>query len=516
MFPRRHRLLLVVVWAMVPVVATAGFVAGIPVETTGIAALAMLLPATLALLARSRLLASCLVTVALVMAAASDMLMAYLGVITFSDGAAAAHLAFPVAIVAISLYRDWRPLALGLMLTAGYYFAVGLGPDGAGATWAAIHSGFALLTAQVAAVAWREPLPRDRAVDADQFQRAFEAAPIGMAMLRPSGEFIEVNEALARMLEVDAGQLPGTSVRSVVHGEDLTDLGTAWETMGNDDQHTAVAWVRCLTAGGRSIWGRLSLSMVPWSPHRPAMVVLQVEDVTRARIEQRRLEDLLRGKDEFVATIGNEMRKPLTSLIDLARQEGSDLRQIEGQAREVASIVDDLVTSARAGSGATTVVALPVDADVLCRDVVSSVPGAERVRVDVEGEGLTIWADPALTRQILFNLVANAVRFGGPRVSVRARRSGPDVAITIQDDGPGIPEVERERMFSADLRHGPPATRPATVGLSLTVGRHLARAMEGEITYRRTQEGENSFELRLPAQPVGRLYETADELDIPA
>ena len=256
--------------------------------------------------------------------------------------------------------------------------------------------------------------------------------------------------------------------------------------------------------------------MVPWSPHRPAMVVLQVEDVTRARIEQRRLEDLLRGKDEFVATIGNEMRKPLTSLIDLARQEGTDLRQIEGQAREVASIVDDLVTSARAGSGATTVVALPVDADVLCRDVVSSVPGAERVRVDVEGEGLTIWADPALTRQILFNLVANAVRFGGPRVSVRARRSGPDVAITIQDDGPGIPEVERERMFSADLRHGPPATRPATVGLSLTVGRHLARAMEGEITYRRTQEGENSFELRLPAQPVGRLYETADELDIPA
>ena len=70
------------------------------------------------------------------------------------------------------------------------------------------------------------------------------------------------------------------------------------------------------------------------------------------------------------------------------------------------------------------------------------------------------------------------------------------------DDGPAVPVPERDRMFDADLRSGSEPTRPAAVGLSLTVARRLARQMDGEITYRRTGDGRNVFELRLPAEPV--------------
>jgi signal transduction histidine kinase len=98
--------------------------------------------------------------------------------------------------------------------------------------------------------------------------------------------------------------------------------------------------------------------------------------------------------------------------------------------------------------------------------------------------------------------LANAVRYGGRLVSLDVTPSGPDTAISVKDDGPAVPPAERERMFDADLRAGEQPTRPASVGLSLTVARRLARQMDGDITYRRAGDGYNVFELRLPAEPL--------------
>jgi K+-sensing histidine kinase KdpD len=86
-------------------------------------------------------------------------------------------------------------------------------------------------------------------------------------------------------------------------------------------------------------------------------------------------------------------------------------------------------------------------------------------------------------------------------VEVRTVTSGPDTVIQVVDDGPEVPTSERERIFSGDLRNGAPVTRPAAVGLSLTVGRHLARQMDGDIEYRR-MDGQNVFELRLPSEQI--------------
>jgi signal transduction histidine kinase len=87
-------------------------------------------------------------------------------------------------------------------------------------------------------------------------------------------------------------------------------------------------------------------------------------------------------------------------------------------------------------------------------------------------------------------------------VRLEVTGSGPDTVISVIDDGPAVPVAERERMFDADLQGSSPPTRPAAVGLSLTVSRRLARQMDGDITYRRTGDGHNIFELRLPAEPL--------------
>jgi signal transduction histidine kinase len=112
--------------------------------------------------------------------------------------------------------------------------------------------------------------------------------------------------------------------------------------------------------------------------------------------------------------------------------------------------------------------------------------------------------------------VANAVRYGG-RVNLEVVASGPDTVISVIDDGAAVPIPEREHMFDADLRSGSQPTRPAAVGLSLTVARRLARQMDGDITYRRTGDGHNVFDLRLPAEPVHLALDTVVEaLGIPA
>jgi PAS domain S-box-containing protein len=337
----------------------------------------------------------------------------------------------------------------------------------------------------------------------DIYRTGFRQAPIGMAVLRPSGEILEVNQAMADVLGREQTTLIGANVSTIVHGDDRAELGEAWEEMGNSDSHQTSRWMRWITGTGRPIWGRVSLSLMPRTATSRALVILQIEDLTNAFEEQRRLERLVRGKDEFVAAVGNEIRDSLGPIIDLTDgAEGSTagtLPVIGARAREIASIVDDLVFSAQAETAPVSVVSAQLDAAALCREVLARIPGGGKVSANFTATA--VWADPTLTRQIVGNLVGNALRYGGDSVAVRTITSGPDTVIQVVDDGPEIPPSERDRIFSGDLRSGSPVTRPAAVGLSLTVGRHLARQMDGDIEYRRI-DGHNVFELRLPSEQI--------------
>ncbi len=507
MSTRHHNLLLVLLWSQVVALAGLGLLLGVPPAEVWIGSVALLAMAITAMLVRSPIASAIAVSLGLI---ASSIVL-----VSFTSGAPVAHFHFPVMLAAVSLYRDWRPLAAATGAAVAYHLDLAwLGIY----TWTqmAVVSAFLIALALTVSLAWREPTG-ERVSDEADLQRlrlSFEQAPVGMAVLKPSGEFIQSNEAMTSMLGLSAQDLVGSSIRGVIHSDDMSEVGTAWEQIGNEPGHRSSQWVRCMTAGGGAIWCRMSLSLIPHEPDRPAMVIMQLEDVSRTHDEQKRLESLVAGKDRFVAMLGDEIKEPLGLVIDLAGRDPS-LHDIEVRAREAISMLDDLVTSARSAAGAPKVMALPIDAETLCRDVVGQVPEADGVAIEISATSLC--ADPGFTRQILYGLVSNAVRFGGPNVVVRTTRSGPDTVIQVVDDGPEVPEAERERIFSSDLRNGRPATRPAAVGLTLTVGRQLARQMDGDIAYRRTADNHNVFELRLPSEELGAVYRRErGALDIPA
>jgi len=502
-----HRYLMISIWIGVPVFAVVGLVLDKPTYAVGLTSFVLVSLA----LAGMTTGTFATVAVSLGLVAAGGVVVAYAG------GATVAHFAFFVAVGAISLYRDSRPLAAGVIATAIYHVLTL--PFGE----ALIHTGVLTLSALVLVAGWRltpDP-PATPASSSDRFRIGFEEAPIGMAVLKPSGEFLEVNKAMVEILGYPPESVLATNIARLVHADDRGVLGQGWEEMGNSTGHNATKWMRWLTGEGPPIWARVSLSLVPRTGSQAALVILQLEDASSSYEEKRRLETLIEGKDRFVAAVGEEIRRPLGLLIDLTDQAGhrhiemgEALPRIEAHAREVASIVDDLVLSARADTMPVPVVAHQLDAEVLCRDVVSRIEGGQKISLGLKAKKL--WADPTLTRRIVANLVGNAIKFGGPEVALQTITSGPDTVFQVTDDGPEMPAQERERVFSGDLRHGQPVTRPASVGLSLTVGRHLARQMDGDMEYRRTADGRNIFELRLPSEPFSEIPRPRPARGVPA
>lgn len=521
-FATRHRFLLVLLLAQVPLLAVVGLISEVPIYEIVIASLILLAIAVVGMTARTQGMASGAVSLGLVTAA--GILVRYL------DGSIESQFAFLLALVAVSFYQEWRLVLAGFVYVAGFQifnFLV-MYREAYVQRYGVAHLGLPLVFLAITLVlvallfaGWR--LMRDgddnRSAGEEGFRAAFEKANIGMAVLTPSGEFIQANEALIGML----GPVAGANIRGLVHVDDLAELGQAWEDMGNGDTQSATTWMRWRASDGRAIWGRLSLSFLRAAKQRRATILLQLEDGTRAHQDELRLERLIKGRDEFVAAIAEDIRVPVGAVLDLtARAQGDPVdlhgtvRGIESHAREVASIVDDLVISARAGDTPLQPLSRSVDAVVLCREALSEVPGAEGI--PIEAGATSLWADPGMTIRILDSLVANAVRYGGSMVSLETAGSGPDTVISVIDDGPALPIPEREKIFNGDLRAGGPTTRPAAVGLSLTVARHLARQMDGDITYRRTGDGHNVFELRLPSESlrVGQGAWEEEPVRIPA
>ncbi len=225
-----------------------------------------------------------------------------------------------------------------------------------------------------------------------------------------------------------------------------------------------------------------------------------------------KLEELLAAKDEFIASVSHEVRTPLTAVLGFAHEldehidkfseeERSDLiGLIASQSREVANIVDDLLTAARAEAGTLVIAPQVLSARELVGEVLSSHSG----RVDfVMHEDLEVWADGGRVRQILRNLLTNAERYGGNIVKINVHQADKTVRLEVRDNGEGIPAHLRDHVFEPYARAKSGSAQPASVGLGLSVARQLAHMMDGDLALS-AEDGWTVFTLALPAgAPVG-------------
>jgi two-component system phosphate regulon sensor histidine kinase PhoR len=226
-----------------------------------------------------------------------------------------------------------------------------------------------------------------------------------------------------------------------------------------------------------------------------------------------------RMKADFVAGVSHELRTPLTSIYGFAetllRQDvlfGEEERRtflgyITSESERLTGIVDQLLNAARLDTGDLQVNLAPTDVRTVIGEVVRAVeqtPQAHghRFVVELPDDPLDVQADREKLRQVLANLVDNAVKFspGGGKVTVDARPGLDAVEVRVVDRGIGIPEEEQRRIFTRFYR-GESATRDpgaGGTGLGLFIAHGLVSAMGGHLWVESREGAGSTFGFELP------------------
>jgi signal transduction histidine kinase len=206
--------------------------------------------------------------------------------------------------------------------------------------------------------------------------------------------------------------------------------------------------------------------------------------------------------------VSHELRTPLTALlgyaellrdpkmVDVDRTEA--VSTIVDQGQDLANIVDDLLTRAQAEAETLKLASVTLSFGAQVAQVVEGWGTATSAKFRVYADrGVKALGDPSRVRQIVRNLVSNAIRYGDGMVEIATRVTDESSHVLVANPGPPIPEEERERIFEPYHRVNPDAAQPAGLGLGLAISRQLARMMGGDITYHH-HEGMSVFNLSLP------------------
>lgn len=276
-----------------------------------------------------------------------------------------------------------------------------------------------------------------------------------------------------------------------------------------------------LRKGGEEFPVEITIAKITSSPLGSVLAAAIIRDVTeqhrmqeKIRERQAELEDLVESKDRLIAAVSHEIRTPLTSIVGFARLLHDNAASLsESERREMAetlvqqsgdltNITEDLVVASKADIGKLTVARVSVDLRAQTAQVVEMWEPRADQQVRQHGETVRCVGDPARVRQIIRNLVANASRYGGPKIRIEVGTKPEGGFVLVADNGTEIEEHNQETIFEAyGFGRDQPGLAPS-LGLGLYLSRSLARLMQGELNYR-YQDRENIFELTLPLDKPG-------------
>jgi signal transduction histidine kinase len=226
-----------------------------------------------------------------------------------------------------------------------------------------------------------------------------------------------------------------------------------------------------------------------------------------------RLQESGTRQQAFVADASHELRSPLTRIrshleVDLAStQKGETGATLAGILEEVIGLqllVEDLLHLARSDAGQATTRAEPVDLDDLVLEAAQTVRAEGKVTVDIAGlSGAQVIGDAHQLARAIRNLVDNAVRHATHVVRLSLSETDDQVVLVIQDDGPGIPEEERERVFERFTRLDEARTPgQGGTGLGLAIARDILERHGGTVTVESDNDEGATFVVRMPrSQP---------------
>ncbi|NIA24919.1 MAG: hypothetical protein GWP04_05055 [Gammaproteobacteria bacterium] len=326
--------------------------------------------------------------------------------------------------------------------------------------------------------------------------------------------YVADSRSLLSMLR--SGEIVEAAEFNQTHMEDSYQILSVELTEAQDETLGQIANSQQASARASSIISFLGMFLLPGS----ALVVYwwivrrQVrERRMRMQLELQAANELNEAKDQFIAGLSHELRTPLTGIVGFTQVLGEmcrgnvEMEELVGligsEATELSRMVEDVLVAARIGAGAIT---FAIE-DLTLADEVETVtrPFIKDGRsVTVSLRNIEVRADRLRVRQVLRNLIANAVKHGGPHIRVEGEEKAGMVLCRVMDDGPGISDDIKNRLFDRFAHDGREALLAGSVGLGLTIARSLARSMGGDVSFEE-REGWTTFVMTLP-KPVSEMF----------
>lgn len=328
----------------------------------------------------------------------------------------------------------------------------------------------------------------------EQFQSAFNNAPIGKAVMDLQGGFHRVNRAACNLLGYTEEQLLKTDLQSLIHKDDKDVDSGQMSQLKSGEITSFSSDKRLVRLDGAVITGQLTIALVNDRDGKPDHLIAQIVDLS----EQRKL-DLL--KREFVAVVSHELRTPVTSIVGslglvaaLQSKEFSDetsrlLYIAQKNSERLRHLVDDILDFEKYSNGnmhfalsRQNVVQL-LEQTIMNNIVFAEEHGARLVLKKAD-RSLLCKVDPDRFQQVVTNLLSNAAKFSdkGSPIEIGAVRSGEYAKVSITNRGPVISEEFHDALFQPFSQLEPSSTRKNNgTGLGLSISKLIVERMRGEI-----------------------------------
>lgn len=381
----------------------------------------------------------------------------------------------------------------------------------------------------------------------ERYRNTFENAPAGLVHTDfENYSVLRVNQTYVDMTGWSREELLGPAGMAIIHPEDRAAGIERFAALASGALTSYSAQFRILRKDGNFMWVRLTVSMSRDSNEGRPYAIAVVEDVS----ERRRLESELqsakdaaeasnRAKDEFLANVSHEIRTPMNAILGMTElvldtsldgAQRQSLRTVKSAAVSLLGIINDLLDFSKIEAGRMELDPMEFRLRALLADTMRAlVVRAHRKGLDLEWHVAsdvpdTLVGDAGRLRQVLLNLVGNAIKFtarGEVRVDVACAAIGfadVELRFDVRDTGIGIPESRQASIFRPFEQEDMSTTRRyGGTGLGLTIAARFVEMMGGRITVESApQRGSTfTFAVRFPLSEGASVGSAPSEPSLP-